>query len=138
DHAGWLNARVENDENDYLELKDLKWEMGKSLWGVTAVGKNANGDKLRYRHKVYPHGLGTHALSIIEYNIPPGYRYFKALGVISDSGSKQPAGRSSIIFEVYTKFPEGRFRSLILGKSDAEMIKESKRQKKKEFLRGAK
>lgn len=116
DHAAWLYPRLEDATGRELSLVDLKWEFADSEWGHMGVGLDALGKPLSYNDKVYPKAIGTHALSVIEYTIPSGYRFFKAVGVISDSGSRQKRSLSSVVFEVYTDLPRQHYRRIKLSK----------------------
>src|SRR5690606_31526982 len=51
-------------------------------------------------------GLGTHANSVIEYELPAGYTTFVAKGGLDDGGTNQNGGKStSVRFAVYTEKP---------------------------------
>ena len=115
DHAGWLAPRLEDALGREFSLLDLNWNFAGSEWGVMGVGIDAHGDILMHQRMQYIDGIGTHALSVIEYDIPEGYRLFKSTGVITDSGANQTNSLSSVVFEVYTEFPEQRFRRLKLS-----------------------
>jgi hypothetical protein len=116
DHAGWLEPRLEDALGRQLSLLDLQWKFADCEWGVMGIGIDALGKKFTHNKVHYPKGIGTHAVSLIEYDIPEGYRFFKATGVITDSGSTQKRSRSSVVFEVYTDFPEQRYRKIMLNK----------------------
>ena len=115
DHAGWLQPRLEDALGREFSLLNLKWNYAESEWGVIGVGTDAQGDILMHKRMEHIDGIGTHALSVIEYDIPEGYRLFKATGVITDSGANQTNSRSSVVFEVYTEFPEQHFTRLKLS-----------------------
>lgn len=116
DHAAWLMPRLEDSQGRQLLLTDLQWAFTESEWGKMGLGIDADGNKLKYQNRHYPNGIGTHAVSIIEYDLPQGYHFFKATGVITDSGSSQKASLSSLVFEVYTEFPGQRYRKIMLRK----------------------
>jgi hypothetical protein len=63
-----------------------------------AAGKNASGQDLVLGGKPVAFGIGTHAPSVIEYDLPSGYETFRATGVL-DPGSR---GRGSVPFVVYS------------------------------------
>ena len=114
DHAAWLQPRLEDALGREFSLLSTKWKFAESEWGSTGVGINAEGGILLHKRLEHIDGIGTHALSVIEYDIPEGYRLFKATGVITDSGANQTSSLSSVVFEVYTEFPEQRYRRLKL------------------------
>lgn len=115
DHAAWLKPRLEDTLGRELSLLEMEWKFADSEWGVMGVGMDALGNPLTHNGEIKGSGIGTHALSVIEYDIPEGYRLFKATGVISDSGSTQARSLSSVVFEVYTEFPEQRYRRIKLS-----------------------
>lgn len=115
DHAAWLQPRLEDTLGREFSLLNLKWKFADSEWGKTGVGIDAHGDILMYKRLEHIDGIGTHALSVIEYDIPEGYRLFKATGVITDSGANQSRSLSSVVFEVYTEFPEQRYKRIKLS-----------------------
>lgn len=112
DHAAWLQPRLEDALGREFSLLDLKWKYAASEWGVLGVGIDAIGNPLMHKRLEHIDGIGTHALSVIEYDIPEGYRLFKATGVITDSGANQSRSLSSVVFEVYTQFPEQRYKRI--------------------------
>lgn len=115
DHAAWLKPRLEDTLGREFSLLELEWKFADSEWGVMGVGMDALGNPLTHNGEIKGSGIGTHALSVIEYDIPEGYRLFKATGVISDSGSTQRRSLSSVVFEVYTEFPEQRYKRIKLS-----------------------
>ncbi|MCM8534820.1 MAG: NPCBM/NEW2 domain-containing protein [Lentisphaeraceae bacterium] len=119
DHAAWLNPVLEDALGRQYSLLDLPWKFASSEWGTMGIGIDALGKPLTHNGTIIKDGIGTHALSIIEYDIPAGYKLFKAKGVVTDSGSVQSNSRSSIKFEIYTEFPENSYRRLKVNrKSD--------------------
>ena len=47
-------------------------------WGKVNVNRNADGGALKINGQPVEYGIGTHANSIVEFDLPPGYTYFKA------------------------------------------------------------
>ena len=108
DWADWIDPTLVGPDGE-LKLTDLKWRSASSQWGETRIGKNADGGPLRVAGKSV-NGIGTHAGSVIEYEIPPGYTTFVAQGGLDEGGTTQNAGRStSVRFAVYTTDPELSF-----------------------------
>ena len=98
DHADWIEPRLIGPQGE-MKLTDLPWKSATAGWGETRVGKNASGQDLMRDGSPVPFGIGTHAPSLIEYDLPAGYETFKALGVM-DPGSR---GRGSVQFVVYSQ-----------------------------------
>jgi alpha-galactosidase len=97
DHTDWIEPRLIGPGGE-KKLTDLKWVKATAGWGVAAVGKNASGQDLTRDGKPVAFGIGTHAPSVIEYDLPEGYETFKATGVL-DPGSR---GRGSVQLFVYS------------------------------------
>ena len=104
DHADWL-APILVGPAGKLKLTELKW---KHFEG-TAPKFNTNfaGQPIRVGGKKYPEGIGTHATSVITWDLPEGYERFKATGGLDNSGSDQVAcgSTASVQFCVYTETP---------------------------------
>lgn len=95
DHADWIEPRLVGPAGE-LKLTDLTWVKATAGWGEARVGKNASGQDLVRTGKPVAFGIGTHAPSVIVYDLPTGYETFKATGVL-DPGSR---GRGSVQFIV--------------------------------------
>jgi hypothetical protein len=98
DHADWIEPRLIGPRGE-KKLTDLPWVKATAGWGQVAVGKNASGQDLTRDGKPIAFGIGTHAPSRIEYDLPEGYETFKATGAM-DVGSR---GRGSVQLIVYSE-----------------------------------
>lgn len=103
DWADWAEPRIVTASGE-KKLTDLKWKSAGADWGNVAVNKNAGGDAMKIAGKAVEYGIGTHANSVIAFDLPEGTTRFKARGGIDNGGSDQPLG-SSIQFAVYTQKP---------------------------------
>ena len=91
--------------NSGEKLTDLKWKSASSDWGSVQVNKNAGGQPLRVDGKSVI-GIGTHANSVIEFDLPEGYSRFVAKGALDNGGTLQQGGNAtSVQFMVFTKSP---------------------------------
>ena len=63
------------------------------------------GNPIRINGTEYANGLGAHANSIIEYDLPDGYITFKAFAGIDDEVSSSTEG-ATVEFLVFTQSPE--------------------------------
>ncbi|MEX0791924.1 MAG: PVC-type heme-binding CxxCH protein [Pirellulaceae bacterium] len=105
DWAAWIEPRLVGPEGE-KKLTELKWKAVQSDWGETHIDRNAAGRGLRVAGEPVKYGIGTHANSVITYDLPPGYTHFKAHGGIDNGGSDQFKGEaSSIRFHVFTQDP---------------------------------
>jgi alpha-galactosidase len=98
DHADWIEPTLIGPQGQ-MKLTDLKWNKATAGWGQPAVGKNASGEDLLRDGQPVAWGIGTHAPSVIEYDLPAGYETFKATGIM-DRGSQR---RGSVQFRVYSE-----------------------------------
>lgn len=107
DWADWMEPRLVGASGE-KKLTELKWKSAKSQWGQVAVNKNAGGGNLRVDGKPVAFGIGTHANSVIVFEIPQGYHTFRAKGGLDNGGTDQGGGAScSVQFHVFTdKLPK--------------------------------
>ena len=103
DWADWAEPQLTGPAGT-LKLTDLKWKSAQAEWGKPGVGVNVAGDPLRINGKPVPFGIGTHANSVIHFEIPEGYEKFTARVGIDNGGSDQNNG-SSMQFFVYSEAP---------------------------------
>jgi alpha-galactosidase len=94
DHAVWIEPKVSGPTGT-LKLTALDWKLATAGWGEARKNRTVddrpitlNGSELE--------GIGTHAVSIIEFELPAGYETFTARGMISE-GSQ---GRGALQFLV--------------------------------------
>lgn len=101
DWANWVNPVLRGDHGD-TALTDVPWVKAEAGWGSVGVNKNSNGGPMRVAGQVVS-GLSAHAISMIEYDLPPGTTKFSALGALDEGGTSQSG--SSVVFAVYTQRP---------------------------------
>lgn len=94
DHAAWIEPVVTGPSGT-LKLTDLNWIGASAGWGRTQKNRTVDGRPLTLDDKPVE-GIGTHSVSVIEFEIPEGYDTFTSKGVITE-GSQ---GRCSINFLV--------------------------------------
>lgn len=85
DHAVWVDPVLKGPEGE-LKLTGLKWDFGDSGWGAPRVNRTCEDKPLVIDGKPAT-GIGTHANSVILYDLPEGYDTFSAKGVVTDEGS---------------------------------------------------
>jgi len=83
DHAGWIEPKVTGPKGT-LMLSDLDWELATAGWGRPQKNKTVDGHPL-FLNKKQVAGIGTHARSVIEFEIPAGYETFSAKGIVTDN-----------------------------------------------------
>jgi putative membrane-bound dehydrogenase-like protein len=105
DWADWAEPRLVGDSGE-KKLTDLKWKSAGADWGHVQINKNAEGAPLRINGKAVEYGIGTHANSVIEYDLPEGFTRFKARAGLDNGGTDQQGGNAaSVSFAVYTEKP---------------------------------
>ncbi|MEZ6134545.1 MAG: NPCBM/NEW2 domain-containing protein [Pirellulaceae bacterium] len=106
DWADWAEPRLVG-KNGEKKLTELKWNSAVADFGKVRVNKNAGGDPLRIDQREVAYGIGTHANSVIAYDIPAGYNRFVARGGLDAGGTSQAScgNDSSVQFVVYTQQP---------------------------------
>ena len=82
DHAVWIEPMVSGPAGT-LKLTDLDWGVASSGWGEVRKNRTVdnrpitlNGEQLE--------GIGVHAVSAVEFELPEGYDTFTARGMISE------------------------------------------------------
>jgi putative membrane-bound dehydrogenase-like protein len=103
DWADWAEPRLILADGSEKKLTEIEWKSAQAGWGSVRVNASAGGTELRSAGKAIEYGIGTHANSIIAFNLPAGTKRFKARGALDEGGTKQ--GSASVEFRVYTENP---------------------------------
>lgn len=86
DHVAWVDPVLTGPKGT-LKLTDRKWISASAGWGEARVNQTCDGQPLRINNQPV-NGIGTHAESVIIYELPEGYDTFSATGVVTkDQGS---------------------------------------------------
>lgn len=104
DWADWAEPRLVLADGSEKKLTEVEWKSAISGWGGVRVNSNAQGGQLRSAGQNIEYGIGTHANSVIAFNLPAGAKRFKARGALDEGGTKQGGG-TSVEFRVYTENP---------------------------------
>ncbi len=104
DWADWAEPRLTLSDGSDKKLTEIEWKSAQSGFGGVRVNANCSGRELRSAGKAIEYGLGTHANSVIAFNLPAGVRRFKARGALDEGGTKQ-GNSTSVTFAVYTENP---------------------------------
>ena len=106
------------------KLSELKWDSAQSGWGQPAKGVSCGGEKLSIAGVEFEEGIGTHANSVIHFELPSDHQWvtFKAIAGIDDGGANQGGGsRASVRFSVLVEAPaEDYFTKIETVLSDGE------------------
>jgi alpha-galactosidase len=85
DHAAWVSPVLRGPKG-VLKLTELKWVHAESGWGEARVDRTCEDKPLTVNGTAVT-GIGTHATSVITYDLPEGYDTFTATGVVTNQGS---------------------------------------------------
>jgi putative membrane-bound dehydrogenase-like protein len=109
DWADWAEPLLVGPAGE-KRLTDLTWKHASAEWGETRAGRNAAGGPLRIAGKAVAWGIGTHARSLIGYDLPPGYERFRARGGLDNGGTDQEGcgDGASVRFVASTERPARR------------------------------
>ena len=103
DWANWAYPRLIGANGKETKLTDLNWKSAKTSWGKVNLNKNCGGGSLKINDKAIKYGIGTHANSVIHYELPKNHKFieFRSLAGIDNGGSNQKGGTaSSMVFIV--------------------------------------
>jgi putative membrane-bound dehydrogenase-like protein len=121
DCANWIEPTLVMADGSKKSLTDLKWRSAKAGFGSVQIGKNSGNGALAVDKKTYANGIGTHADSVIVYDLPAGVESFTAQVGLDDGGAFQ-AGKNTIAavkFAVYTQKPANP------GEANASLVPEN-------------
>ncbi|MFM9068901.1 MAG: PVC-type heme-binding CxxCH protein [Planctomycetota bacterium] len=105
DWADWAEPRLVGPAGE-KKLTELKWSSATAEWGSPQVDKNADGKPLRINGQAVPYGIGTHAHSVIRFEVPAGYERFKARVGLDNGGTDQNGGAGgSVQFHLFNQAP---------------------------------
>ncbi len=102
DWSDWIEPKLTGAFGE-KKLTDVPWVNASSQWGKVEINKNAQGQPMIVNGQPVANGIGTHATSIIEYDVPAGTMRFKAKGGLDKGGTDQ--GATSVVFQVWTTAP---------------------------------
>jgi len=82
DHAAWIEPTVTGPAGT-LKLTDLDWKLATSGWGEVRKNRTVDGRPLTLNGKEVK-GIGAHAVSVVEFELPEGYDTLTARGMITE------------------------------------------------------
>jgi alpha-galactosidase len=112
DHADWGLARLTKPDGRMQRLSDLNWSNATCGWMPRPqLNKSIDGNPLKINGVALTHGIGTHPLSVIEYQLPPGFTEFHAIAGLDDEiigPAPNTATTATVRFLLATNPPHGR------------------------------
>lgn len=103
DWADWLSPVISGEygQKKLTELRPVKADVG---WGNVGINKNPGGQPIVVNNQAVAEGIGAHAPSVIEFDLPAGTKRFTAKGALDKGGVQQGIG-STVVFQVFTEKP---------------------------------
>ena len=119
DWADWAEPRLIGPDGE-VKLTSLRWKKAVTAHGRVLVNRNCRDLPLGITGRKVPFGIGTHAASVIVYDIAGrGFQRFTAYGGLDNGrrdlgGTDFPNAHPSVVFHVYHDgpTPESRARAL--------------------------
>jgi hypothetical protein len=105
DHADWIEPRLTGN-GDTLHLAGTKWVSATSGWSTAKANQSVGGNALIVEDREYSEGIGTHATSIIEFDVPEGYDTFSSMVGLDKECVAHTEG-ATVRFHVFTQHPTG-------------------------------
>lgn len=103
DWANWVNPVISGDFGT-KKLTEMRPVSASADWGQVRMNQNAGGSPMVVNDQPVAEGIGTHAHSVIEFDLPVGSRKFTARGALDKGGVAQGNG-ATVQFQVYTEKP---------------------------------
>ncbi len=105
DHVDWVEPRLTGPQGE-MKLTDLKWTKATTGWGEVSTRQAASGKPMSVNGQPVVYGIGAHAPSVIEFDLPAGYNRFQAFAALDDGGTSQTnLNGSTVHFLVFTQSP---------------------------------
>lgn len=106
DWADWIEPTLIKADGSKVKLTSLEWKAAQSGFGQVRIGKNAGGGELRVNGQPFSDGIGSHAVSLISYNLPADVVAFESKAGLDNGGTDQGGGEaSSVQFLVFNAAP---------------------------------
>jgi len=97
DWANWIDPVLVGDDGE-LSLLEVPWKRAEAGYGKVHRNANAGGEPLSVENRpVELPGIGTHANSLIHYEVPAGYHTLRVTGALDSGGTNQQGGASSSV-----------------------------------------
>jgi putative membrane-bound dehydrogenase-like protein len=104
DWADWVEPKLIGKQGE-KSLLELPWFEAQSGFGNVGKNENVEGGPLQVRNQIVK-GIGTHAYSVIGYELPPGFERFQAGCALDHGGVSR--GPTTVRFHVAAEgVPEG-------------------------------
>ncbi|MCG3128855.1 MAG: hypothetical protein CHACPFDD_03751 [Phycisphaerae bacterium] len=87
------------DADGRIYLSTLTPRSATQGWGQLGIDRSVDGNLMRIRGRLFRHGLGTHAPSRVEFDIPAGAATFEATVGVDDETAKDGSATAAILLD---------------------------------------
>jgi putative membrane-bound dehydrogenase-like protein len=116
DWADWAEPVLVKQDGSKVKLTDVKWKSATTGHGRVNIDRNCGGGSLKIAGEPVSFGIGTHAPSVIEYDLAgQGFVRFKGRAGVDNGGTDQGCG-SSVEFMAFVQPPP---RSVVFASAAA-------------------
>lgn len=107
DWADWIEPEILLEDGSTIDLTSLPWKSAKAGYGTVRIGKSSGNTPLIVEGQTFAKGIGTHAHSILHYELPAGATRFRARVALDDGGLTRGGNLSDakMRFSLYTETP---------------------------------
>lgn len=107
DWSDWIEPQLLRADGTSIDLTSIPWKTASAGSGKTMLGKSNAGTPLLVEGKTYEKGIGTHAASVIAYDLPADVVKLRTKVALDDGGAIRngKASDAKIKFLVYTQKP---------------------------------
>ena len=109
DWADWVNPRFIGTAGE-RPLTDVGWVSATAAYGEVRKDRNVVGGPLSVDGHPVASGIGTHAASVIEFNVPEGMTRLVGRAAHDDGGANQSGG-GNMVFSIHVRPPRRVFRA---------------------------
>jgi putative membrane-bound dehydrogenase-like protein len=104
DWADWIEPKLIRADGSAVFLTNFSPKVSSTGWGKVNIGKNASGGPLKLENRTYSNGIGVHAPSLLEYDLPENFARFQAK-IGPDMGGVNQGCGTSVEFLIFTEPP---------------------------------
>ena len=105
DWASWAEPKLIGQHGE-LALSELSPFVATAGYGSVQMNRNCSGQPIQINGHHFDRGIGTHANSVVGFELPPGYDRFTATAGLDEGGTGQAGGNNaSVRFSIFSSAP---------------------------------
>lgn len=97
DWADWIRPTLHGTGGKQKPLTDLEWKKASSDWGQVHKNRNVEGQAMRVAGQGIDQGIGTHANSVVEFELPEGFDELRFGCGLDEGGTSQNDGNTTSV-----------------------------------------